>query len=386
VTSCLVIKNDGIGDLILASGLISALGEHFGGDIDLVTCSANREVAEGIEPLRRRFYVSRDDLHFSGRAWSFGWLWPRITPEDAPIIDAIRSRKYDVAICLRRFIRQNSLVIMRATRARRKLCSWQLPTNATRTMAARASAGWERYDGPAHVVSELGYAQGFLRSALGRDFQAEPRLDFCRRQQSSPGGKRIAICIGGSSANWPNGNWIELAMSLSESGWSLVLFGGPEVAELANQICQKMPSAENQVGRLSLEQTATLLGDCAAMIGNDTGITHLASLVVRKCLVILGGGTFRRFFPWPTADNQTIVYHGLDCFDCEWTCKFSERYCLSLVRPRDVLSAFEAMMSASQPVQQEINLNSNVEFYDLAWRHLSPKQQAPFHPLSRTAV
>ena len=72
MTSCLVIKNDGIGDLILASGLVSALGEHFGGDIDLVTCSANREVAEGIELPEQE-----NSLHDLGCEIGQGFLFAR---------------------------------------------------------------------------------------------------------------------------------------------------------------------------------------------------------------------------------------------------------------------------------------------------------------------
>ena len=103
--SCLIIKNDGIGDLILASGLIRALGVHFDGQVDLVTCAANHEVAEGIDPLRKRFYVSRDGLHFSSRAMKYSCLLPRVPAEDRSVLRDIRARHYEIAICLRRFAR-----------------------------------------------------------------------------------------------------------------------------------------------------------------------------------------------------------------------------------------------------------------------------------------
>src|SRR5207302_7440847 len=83
--------------------------------------------------------------------------------------------------------------------------------------------------------------------------------------------------------------------ALNEVGWRLALIGGENVAELAAQIVAKLPATENKVGRLSLRDTARLLDDCDAFVGNDSGVTHLASLVALKCLVISGGGTFRRF-------------------------------------------------------------------------------------------
>ena len=73
--SCLTIKNDGLGDLILASGLIADLATHFGG-ADVATCEANREIAEGIPGLTRCLYVSRDKLWFRWRPSRWGMLLP----------------------------------------------------------------------------------------------------------------------------------------------------------------------------------------------------------------------------------------------------------------------------------------------------------------------
>jgi ADP-heptose:LPS heptosyltransferase len=369
MASCLVIKNDGIGDLVLASGLIASLGQRFGGEVDLVTCEENREIAEGIEPLRERLYVSRDAMHFSARAWSGGLLWPRVPSNDAAVLRRIRSRRYDVAICLRRFIRQNSLVIMQSVTADRKLCAWQLPTNASGELAHRASRGWQHYQGPPQVTSELLYATEFLEATLGDIVDPRPRLSFCHRQQAAPGTRRIALGIGGSSMRWPSGSWYELATALGESGWRLSLFGGAEVADLATRIQRDVPGTDNRVGRTTLREMSELLQSCDAYVGNDTGIAHLASLVARKCLILSGGGTFRRFFPWPTRQGQTVVFHALDCFDCEWICKFPERYCLTFLRVRDVHAAFERMMADTGDAPVEIDANPREASYDLAWRH-----------------
>jgi ADP-heptose:LPS heptosyltransferase len=382
--TCLVIKNDGVGDLVLASGLIAALGRHFKGKVDLVTCSANREVAMGIEPLRERYFVSRDALYFSTRAWNWGLLWPRMTQEDAAVLRTLRAQHYDYAICLRRFIRQNSLVIMRFVRADRKLCMWQMPTNASVAMASAASAGWSHYQGPMETLSELSYALGALESEFGWTLDARPRLSFCQRQTKMPATKRVALGLSGSSTNWPYGNWIELAMLLSERGWKLSLYGDADMQELSDQIAGKVSGVNSLVGRLSWKETASSLQICDAYIGNDTGLSHIASLVNLKCLIILGGGTFRRFFPWPSADNQTVIFHGLPCFDCDWQCSFKERYCLSLIRPCDVMTAFIQMMDHGDNSSTLINLGNTDVGYHLAWRRQGvgnpahfPAQKAP---------
>ncbi|MEO0337418.1 MAG: hypothetical protein AAF202_13565, partial [Pseudomonadota bacterium] len=60
--SCLVIKNDGIGDLILCSGVLKSLAENYGGQIDLVTCEENRPIVELMSFVGRAYYLSRDSL------------------------------------------------------------------------------------------------------------------------------------------------------------------------------------------------------------------------------------------------------------------------------------------------------------------------------------
>jgi ADP-heptose:LPS heptosyltransferase len=371
--SCLIIKNDGIGDLILASGLIAAVGEHYNGKVDLVTCAANQEIAEGIVPLRNRYYVSRDGLRIDTKRYKAGIFpflrqkkvrfIPSIPDEDMSVSQALSEQQYDSVVCLRRFIRQSSLVLMQQVRSKKKYCAWQYPTNACLDMAEQATHGWEHYEGESDVLSELSYNKAFLEKVLKTTLSSQPRLSFCQKQEGQVATRKIALGLGGNSTNWSFGDWIELCMRLSSVGWKMLLLGGNDAAELAEKISFKVPDAENRVGQLSWQMTADTLSRCEGYVGNDTGLSHFASLILDKCLTILGGGTFRRFYPWPGAMNQYAIYHGLDCFDCTWECKFQDRFCLSLVQPRDVEKYFGEIMSGE--ADSERDLNTHNEKYPL---------------------
>lgn len=365
--SCLIIKNDGIGDLILSSGLISSVGKLFDGQVDLITCYNNREIAEGIQPLRKRYYISRNDLRFKKKfIEKMGLLIPHINNEDLQVLKSLEKQHYDTIICLRRFILQSTLVLMRKIRGKVKYCAWEFPTNASWGMAEQATRGWKHYTGSAEVLSELNYNKAFLESVFHTTLTADPHLSFCKKQPSLPATRRLAFGLGGSSPTWPSGNWIELAMRLASEGWNLLLLGGDNVTDLAKHIAEKIPGADNRVGQLAWRQTSDLLFECEGYIGNDTGLSHFASLINKKCVVILGGGTFRRFFPWPGTNNQHIIYHGLECFDCRWDCKFQDRFCLNLVRPSDVLNYFNDLINCEPGT--ECDLNSEDKNYKIAWR------------------
>lgn len=364
--SCLIIKNDGIGDLILSSGLIASLGEYFDGRVDLVTCSANREIAEGIEPLRERYYVSRDDLRFSRRLMKHDLLLSRVSGQDQQVIKRLGQQKYDVAICLRRFIRQNSLVIMRKIKSKKKFCAWQFPTNISRDLALKACRGWTHYDGAVSVFSELVYYANFIAETLGAYLDISPRLRFGVKAVAGHKTGRLALGLSGSSSTWPEEYWIELVDLLNGAERRIILLGGPDVKGLADRIEGLHPSVLNLVGQLGWHATSESLQKCDAYIGNDTGLSHFASLIVRKCLIILGGGTFRRFFPWPDNDNQYLVYYGLDCFDCNWQCKFEHRKCVTLVTPIDVFSTILEILNGSKV--KEYDLDPHDVKYPISWR------------------
>ncbi len=366
VSKCLVIKNDGIGDLIACSGLISGLASHFGGSIDLITCEANREVAERIEGIKRVLYISRDGLRFRHRPRYIGLHWTVVDAPSAAAATVLRDTRYDVAICLRRYIRLATFVCMKLVRARRKLAFWQMPTNLSRNYAEKLSQGWEHQTSNVTTRPEITYYQDVLKQSLNVELDARPRLKFDHaafRMRSSP---RVGLCLGGASARWPSASWVELVGLLRADGWELTLFGGHDCAELAGVLEQNF-GCENRAGKLTLSDCARELASFAVVISNDTGLAHLASLVSPRVIVILGGGTFGRFLPWPGATNQYVLFHGLDCFDCDWTCKYAEKECHLLVRPSDVFLYFRGVL-AGQVEPGLCNLNSQPVTYALNWR------------------
>jgi len=361
----LLIKNDGLGDLILASGLISDLAVALA-PLELITCASNREIAEAIPGLAAIHYISRDSLKYQRHLLRLGIRWDRATAADKELLRSLGSRQFQTAICLRRFIRQSSLRLMASVNARHKFCAWQFPTNCPPDFAQGLTVGWQSWQGPMALRSELEYGRAFIQAALGVECRSAPRLSFAKPPSTSPSPDVIGLAIGGSSTNWPDRSWESLAQGLVERGHRIVLFGGPDATRLADRIASRTPVAANHVGRLSFAQAVQPLNSLALLIGNDTGFTHFATLCTRQLLVILGGGTFYRFFPWPEASNQHIIYHGMDCFDCDWKCRFRSRRCLDAVSPAAVIAFADQILAGNG--RPEHNLNPVPVTYRLAWR------------------
>ncbi len=87
----------------------------------------------------------------------------------------------------------------------------------------------------------------------------------------------------------------------------------------------------NLCGKLSLTQTAAVLKRCRAAIGAETGTAHMACALGVPQVVVLGGGHFGRFMPYSASTRAVVL--PLDCYCCNWNCKFTTTHCVQDVAP-----------------------------------------------------
>jgi ADP-heptose:LPS heptosyltransferase len=348
----IIIKNDGIGDIILFSGLLTSIATQNGVAVDLVTRKENAPIANRIPGLRKIFFAERDHV------------------DDETIHEINGKNQYDVAIVPRRFIRKNVFKIMQNVSAKKKFCCWQYPTNLTHEEAQNASKDWKLMRGSETLIPELLYLQRFCQHALSCSLDPTPRLDISdltSSKSSTESKNQIGICLSGASSRWSFLHWLHLLEGIVEEGLQPVLFGSKHDLTFANRLCKKVKSIKSFVGQLNLEQTISEFSKLPCVIANDTGLAHAASLCPTKVLIILGGGTFHRFFPWPKKDNQFVIHHGMECYDCEWRCHHNENLCLDFIGPDSVLK-YLLQILRNENVPHVLDLNNEAKNYPIAWR------------------
>jgi ADP-heptose:LPS heptosyltransferase len=371
--SCLVIKNDGIGDLILTSGIISELSKHFNGQLDLVTFEQNREVVDLMDGIRETYFVSRGGFNFLPYTSRLGIYIPYLQGGNRGVIKKIRQKEYEYAIVLRRFIRQSTLIIMSKIRAKQKYCAWQFPTNTSKDIANRFSDSFEHVTGDLRVLSEQTYYKQFIAKIFNISINPEPRMNIPNSDQNLNSKKNVGICIAGRSGTWPLRYWLDFIKEVQMRGYHVSLFGGEREKKMGEILQDNLIGVTNHIGKLSLKESIQYLQNLDVLIGNDTGFTHFASLIVKKIIVVLGGGTFRRFFPWPQNKNQFVIYYGLSCFDCDWKCPYSQPLCLNMIGSNDLIEYFEEVVSANKIARQK-NMNPSSCRYKIAWQR-SPRTE-----------
>jgi heptosyltransferase-2 len=103
---------------------------------------------------------------------------------------------------------------------------------------------------------------------------------------------RIALHPGSGSErkNWPEANWADLLQHLLDSTpLNLLLVGGEAEAERLQHLVAALPPQRVKVAQsLPLADLGRLLEGCAAFIGHDSGISHLAAALGLPGLLLWG--------------------------------------------------------------------------------------------------
>jgi ADP-heptose:LPS heptosyltransferase/tetratricopeptide (TPR) repeat protein/glycosyltransferase involved in cell wall biosynthesis/GT2 family glycosyltransferase len=93
----------------------------------------------------------------------------------------------------------------------------------------------------------------------------------------------------------------------------------------------------NLCGQTTIRQAAAIIKLSRLVVGAETGLAHIACAVQTPNVVLLGGGHFGRFMPYTSL--TTIACLPLECYGCNWNCRYSKPHCVCDVRPSVIQAA-----------------------------------------------
>ena len=136
----------------------------------------------------------------------------------------------------------------------------------------------------------------------------------------------ILVHIG---ASWSYRRWpsekinclIEKLLELTDE--KIILLGGPGDLNFKEQMVSH-PRVESRIGETSLSELRELIRRSKLLISNETSVSHMAYVFNKKAIVLLGGGHFGRFLPYPSNKKRNVrcVFEKMECFLCNWNCIF----------------------------------------------------------------
>ena len=163
--------------------------------------------------------------------------------------------------------------------------------NVARVSKAQFIAGPHRPNEAERVHATEIFLKPLERLAIF-DADAVPRLNLVGERQRDAGGT-LALHPGSGSEkkNWPAERWHELLLRIAmETNWRVLLVGGEAEGERLQRLATLLPIDRLSVAmNQSLPELAARLATCAAFLGHDSGITHLAAAAGLRGVALWGG-------------------------------------------------------------------------------------------------
>ncbi len=138
--------------------------------------------------------------------------------------------------------------------------------------------------------------------------------------------KKYCIVFPGAGATykiWQMNKFARVSDYINEIGFTPVICGSASENKLAEEITRLANNKEiiNLTGQTDIPKLIHLINDSAFYFGNDTGVLHLASALNIPSIAIMGGGHFKRFFPYGDENKNRIVFDvNMKCKMDDWKC------------------------------------------------------------------
>ncbi|MDW8348997.1 MAG: glycosyltransferase family 9 protein [Verrucomicrobiae bacterium] len=147
----------------------------------------------------------------------------------------------------------------------------------------------------------------------------EERVGFearARRELGFSDGHRIVLQIGGGKRaawrDWPIDRYVELIMLIKRE-WPLVnviILGGRDHLDRRDELKRRLGQLKvvDCVGKLSIEESAALLGSAKVVVSTDTGMMHLAFAVGARVVALIHcNNPASRVGPYGYGDRHRVV-------------------------------------------------------------------------------
>lgn len=187
------------------------------------------------------------------------------------------------------------------------------PRSVREPLAARSYDRRFEVDPSLHAIERL---RSLAAQAYGYVVQGPPCFDLAAREPPPAGfervpgdAPRVVLLHATSRAEkaWPDHDWVALGRALGGRGEQLLLPWGSAAEEArARQLALGIGPAARVAPRMSLGQAARVLADADAVVGVDTGLTHLAAALSRPTIALFAATPAWRFGPYWSSRARSL--------------------------------------------------------------------------------
>ena len=307
IRKILVIRNDGIGDVLNSTPAIALLRQNYpDAEMTALARPLNAPILIGNPNVDRILIFDRQGAH-------------RQLVDRLRFYRSLRREKYDLVVAMRTASWSNFVAFLSgATYRLGRYHKW------FKSALTHAWRGWYQ-KGHIHEVDRNFDLVGLICEGEGNRQLVLNILDeeiACAKRQLTdwgivPNDFLVGVHPGASSFDkrWPEENYAQVADALvREQRAKILILRAPEEAELEWNIQKAMQFDSIAYAPKSIRELAALIKCCKLVVCNDSGPMHIAAALDVPTVAIFGPTDH---VAWkPLSDNATVVRRDMPCWPC----------------------------------------------------------------------
>jgi ADP-heptose:LPS heptosyltransferase len=146
---------------------------------------------------------------------------------------------------------------------------------------------------------------------------------------------------------WPSEKMaIAIDYLWTEYGLPSIICGSPAEKVISDRIQSHLKVAKPICicGKTSLIELTGLIANAKICIGMDSSPSHISIAVGTPLVSVVGGGHYQRFLPYGDSDKFRVASEKLDCFFCDWKCKFDRPICIQDISTERVILEIDILL------------------------------------------
>lgn len=342
VENILVIRLDGIGDVILSTPVYEALKKRYPSARVTVLVSSDTKGVVEMNPYVDKVFVLRNTWFTTDNRIKF--------IEILSMLRKIRKENFDIGIDLRGDIRSILLMFLGKVGFR---ISYGVTGGG---FLLNKMPGYEK---EMHEVDKnLKLIEGFDCKVTNRRLQInysqvdeESILTLLEREHVRKDEILLAVHMetGYPSKSWKKERFVQLLQEMNKMDYGKIVLIGMGSDDIDfRYICGRLKfDYINTIGKLSIGELAVLLERCVILISCDSGPVHIATAVGTPCIVLFSGTNDLK--QWGTFNNvNRVIYKDVECSPCEMrVCPRDIHLCMDRIKVEDVLCELKTIIEST---------------------------------------
>ena len=303
----LIIRNDGIGDLLNSTPAIALLRQNYlDAEITVLAQPLNAPILIGNPDIDRILIFDREGEHQQLR-------------NRLRFYYSLRREKYDLVVAMRTASWSNFVAFLSGARYRLGRDQKRFKSTLTHTWRGKYEKGHvHEVDRNFDLANRVCEGTGHRRLVLNLlDDEIEGAKKRLADWEIGPNEFLVGIHPGGSSFDkrWPEANYAQVVDTLvREHSAKILILRGPEEIELERNLQKAMQSESIAYPPKSIRELAALIKSCNLFMCNDSGPMHIAAALNVPTVAIFGPTDH---VAWkPLSEAATIVRRDMPCWPC----------------------------------------------------------------------